>query len=591
MKHPVFNFHDLFGKPVWLILAIALINNPLQGQFKTTPVQKSNNQIILQGKPYLLHEIVQGHTLYSIAKAYEVTEEEILAANPQLAGKPLKPGIVIRIPDKMTASNDISQLDNRTYIYHDVKPKETLFSLSRQYGVKMDDIKTANPEIRWGLKAGMTIRIPKEKITIAQTGANQSENKNPREDAGLNLGWNQPCREKPVPHVDYRFNIAIMLPLNITENSAIEWTPEIVRETPEFFRFFEFLEGAYLAIDSLRQAGLSMDLQVFDTEKDPERVKEIISSGKLNNVNLIIGPVYPKELEIAAIYAKSRAIPLVSPLSSFQDILTDNPYVFQVNNTPERQELLTTRFIGLNTDKNIVIINSSLQKDDESYLQFLSMVNEQLKENDKSRNVKVLFFDDASRSVLNSDLSKTRIEDHLSKTKTNLVIIPSEEEVMVSEMVNQLNKKSVDFDLTVFGMPEWTDISGIDIDFLYNINLQIYGTFTYPHVDFSDLQVLDFCSKYRYNWNNEPSRFSFQGFDVTYYFSKALFYFGKDLISTVPCWDDYLDNTSIQTPFSFSPIQTGYGYENQALTIIRYNKEELRKERMHVLLRNPKTLR
>ncbi len=581
----------------WFLLFLFTAGTtPGFGQFKPTPVQKSNNQIILEGLPYLLHEVRQGHTVYSISKAYGVTEEEIYSANPQLVGKPLPPGLVIRIPDKNEASGLDGEQDNGSFIYYDVPPKETLFSLSKKYGIKIDDIKEANPDLRWGLKAGTTIRIPRDKITLEQAnGTNptgwqdQAANvKAPESDIVVN----QPCQLTPFPHINEDFNLAIILPLNINQYDTLTWTIDLARDTIEYFRFLEFLEGAYLAIDSMRMAGLSMNVQVFDSERNPAKIKEFIRSGKLDNVDLIIGPVYPKELEIAAPFSRSRQIPLVSPLSNFQEILIGNPFIFQVNNTEEKQEELTTQFIGLNSERNILIINRSDEKNSPGFIDFVARINQNLIQNDPAGHAKakVLFYDEATRQLLTPELTRTDLATNLNGSKSNLVIIPSEEEVFVSQIVNQLNIKSGLFDIAVFGLPQWIDFNGIDISALFNINLEIISNFSYPFVDFSDRDVLEFCKKYRVNWNSEPSRFSFQGFDVTYYFLRALFYFGRNFSSSLPCWDEYLDFPALQTPISFTQLQKDSGFENQALPIIRYSKDELRKERMHVLVKDQENL-
>ena len=46
------------------------------------------------------------------------------------------------------------------YTIHDVAKGETLYSLARHYGVTVDDIKEANEVLAKGLKAGQRIKIP-----------------------------------------------------------------------------------------------------------------------------------------------------------------------------------------------------------------------------------------------------------------------------------------------------------------------------------------------------------------------------------------------------------------------------------------------
>jgi hypothetical protein len=42
-------------------------------------------------------------------------------------------------------------------------------------------------------------------------------------------------------------------------------------------------------------------------------MRQLLQNGKLDHMDLIIGPVYPRELEVAATFAQSRQIPLIHP--------------------------------------------------------------------------------------------------------------------------------------------------------------------------------------------------------------------------------------------------------------------------------------
>ena len=82
------------------------------------------------GKKFYMHEIKDGQTLYSVSKAYSVTQKAIIQANanvPHLSEGTLPLGVVIRIPyvDPEEVPEEIIR-DTVQYIYHIVEPKETL---------------------------------------------------------------------------------------------------------------------------------------------------------------------------------------------------------------------------------------------------------------------------------------------------------------------------------------------------------------------------------------------------------------------------------------------------------------------------------
>ena len=289
-------------------------------QFQPTPVKRSNNQITISGKDFYLHEVLKGQTLFGIAKEYQVSEEEIINVNPDLNKKSIFPGMVLRIPDSGKSVKPLAGNEEIKFISHTVLPKETLFSISRLYGVKVDQIRELNPEAKSGLKIGMIIKIPEDQISIAQKTAVKAEKtaktgSEAAEPAPVKER-EQPCKVKPFPHENDNFRLAILLPLNIAQNDTLIYSDTL---NPDHFRFYEFLEGIYLAIDSMRLEGLTMTVEVFDTERNPGTIKRIIDGDKLKEADLIIGPVFPNEIEIVAPFAKSRHIPMVSPFSTTWD--------------------------------------------------------------------------------------------------------------------------------------------------------------------------------------------------------------------------------------------------------------------------------
>ena len=570
---------------VFFIFLLFTETTQVIGQFITAPVQRSTNQMILEGKPYLLLEVKQGHTLYSISKAYGVSEPEIIAANPNLEGKPLSIGLVIRIPDTMEDQLTEEKEGQDRFKYHQVEPKETLFSLAKKYGITIDEIKAANPDLRRGLKAGTTIRIPKDLITLYQPDIQVDTlyEEVVEKDAVVMTEIESPCLANPYPHLNDTYKIGIILPLHIEDldRPTVDGQPLDLKSGD--VRFLEFLEGAYLAIDSMLLSGLSLQVEIIDSGKDPNRMRQLLQNGKLDHMDLIIGPVYPRELEVAAPFAQSRQIPLISPLSGFPLILENNPYAYQVNSTNDQQLNLFLEFIGMHVDHEIIILKSAQDQDDKTR-QMIGQISRELRLNEpsKSPQIKLLNFDVITRSLTTQQNKKVTLSNELSRTRPNLIFIPSEDEVFVSELVNQLNQLTDRLTISVMGLPTWTEFDAIDTDALFNIGLTTYSNFFHPFVDYTKPDVLAFCQKYRMNWNSEPTPYSFQGFDITWYFLRALFYYGRNFNATLPCWEEYLGFDSFQTPMSFKAKHPGSGFRNDAIQIIRYSKEGLLKEQIHI---------
>ncbi|MBN1951467.1 MAG: LysM peptidoglycan-binding domain-containing protein [Bacteroidales bacterium] len=157
---------NLLIKFCFSALLALLLTSVTQGQFQPAPVVKSEQIIFYQGARYYLHSVLQGHTLYRISLAYEVSREDIAAANPDIVLDPLPVGIALKIPvrEEQAAGPETGS----GFILHTVKPQETAFSLMREYNVPVETIYKYNPGSREGIKIGEVIRIPKEVKTSHQ---------------------------------------------------------------------------------------------------------------------------------------------------------------------------------------------------------------------------------------------------------------------------------------------------------------------------------------------------------------------------------------------------------------------------------------
>src|SRR5688572_2093255 len=93
----------------------------------------------INGKIVVLHKIEAGETLYGISKRYAVTVDQILEYNPT-ADAGLEVGEILKVPYVPRATRKKSATGDT----HIVTEKETLFSISRQYGITVDELKQWN---------------------------------------------------------------------------------------------------------------------------------------------------------------------------------------------------------------------------------------------------------------------------------------------------------------------------------------------------------------------------------------------------------------------------------------------------------------
>jgi LysM repeat protein len=140
--------------------------------YSQVPVERSDNKVVISGIAYYIHLVKKGQTAYSISKAYGIKVEELVKENPPaLYG--LTEGQTLRIPVNSVTSADTIQVqqpvkkqrDEANFIYHTLNPGETIYYLSKLYGVSDNEIIQSNPGVDiTRLSVGTEIAIPRRKF-------------------------------------------------------------------------------------------------------------------------------------------------------------------------------------------------------------------------------------------------------------------------------------------------------------------------------------------------------------------------------------------------------------------------------------------
>ncbi|MFC2104567.1 LysM peptidoglycan-binding domain-containing protein [Bacteroidota bacterium] len=131
-------------------------------QVDTIIIEKSKDKVIIGGQHYYVHIVKKGETLFSLSNAYKISQKEIAKENPEIF-LGLQIGQALKIPfinDKVESEKAL----NQDFIYHRVKSKQTVYSLSKKYNVTQEDIFTNNPGSRYGINEDQILKIPKSKM-------------------------------------------------------------------------------------------------------------------------------------------------------------------------------------------------------------------------------------------------------------------------------------------------------------------------------------------------------------------------------------------------------------------------------------------
>ncbi len=515
---------------------------------------------------YIYHKVEKKQTLYAISKLYDIKIKQIKKDNPELFERELQEREVIKIPQKIKNKEPEIKKDNITYIYHKVEKEQTLYAISKLYDIKVRQIKKANPELKNNsIQEGEIIKIPVKKSIELQASDINADTITKPIDLSFIDTVKHPCNN--FYYTNQVFNVALMLPFYANVNDTLglgEFGDSVVvqKNSNKIYSkskiFIEFYQGALLSIEKLKEQNISINMYVYDTQNDTLQVKNIISQNNdLKKMDLIIGPVYSSNLQIVAKFAKENQINIVSPLSLIDTFLINNPYAFQVSPPLSAQIKYTSEYLNSLTAKNFIIIHDGNNENSNLISEFKANLFKTISNsNTENYNYTEIYYYHNEDSL---------IQANLSPTLKNIIIIPSENRAFVSDIVAKLNAFSKNYDITLFGRPHWVRFDNIQPENFHNLQTQIFAN---SYIDYSKNDVKKFVKKFRTTFKTEPTKFSFQAFDISYYFINALKNYGKDFQYCLQSFDIQL----LQTKFNFERKNRYSGFENTALYIITYDK-------------------
>ncbi len=652
-----------------LILLSLLLLFP-DGAVSQVVVERSKEKVVVSGVSYYIHLVRKGETNYSISRAYNLTEAELIKENPSIAGGP-KEGQTLRIPVRPVAAAAATPTgqaskavrDESRFHYHITQPGETIYSVSKKYGVTSMDILAANPGIEVSkLPVGSELAVPKNtQAKPAQAPVQQVPQRNDKvteqvagrkpgqqDDAyyhrvvrgetltsiaarfGVTLrelrrenrdvrfpqvgeyiripGLKSPAvvREiqpdkdtliaelpdstmipekpegyTPVGDLNGTIDVAVLLPFYLPENARIPSsdTSRSGRRTdqpsyreswiyPRSLGFVEMYLGILLAADTLRAMGLNINIRTYDIKADTFALSRLISSGRLDNADLIIGPAHSSNLSRVASWAESRNIPVVSPVPLMSNsVLEGNPFLYVATPTlaVAREHIIAE--MKNYRDQNIILLTDTLTTADPWIKGFREhvMTDQEGSVWDPGpwfRHIVYLSRSDPRRR------SGSGLASALTDKGGNVIILASEEAPILSEALAEIHSLSKKYDIDVFGYPILRSLENIDHSYLFELNLKVFSPYW---IDYSADDVRHFTSSFRNKFLTEPSEqsYAWSGYDIAYYFISGLAIHGKDFLEYPLIHNPDL----LQTDFDFIRRGLNGGFENQYMHRVRYSDD------------------
>ncbi len=149
---------------VMLMMAVSITAFGQQTVPTPVKVQKSTQKVKIGSKFYYIHIVQKGETLFSISKAYGVSQADIASENPDIY-QGLKSDQALKIPAMLILEADLKGVtEDADFIYHIVRKGETLSAIARFYEVSVGVLTKSNIDVESGVHESQVIVIPKREV-------------------------------------------------------------------------------------------------------------------------------------------------------------------------------------------------------------------------------------------------------------------------------------------------------------------------------------------------------------------------------------------------------------------------------------------
>ena len=370
-------------------------------------------------------------------------------------------------------ATDTILFDGDIYVKHIVRSGESLKSIANLHKVKTADI-IDNNEIQKRLYYNQLLYIP--------IFYNQHENKSNSSDLSIQKQIENSSELKDTSVL----NIALVMPYFLVKNDTMFNDFEDVTEIPNiYYRGSEvalsFHVGVELALDSLRKQGKNICLHTFDTNKDTIKIHQIVNSNALENMDIIIGPLYANNFRILCEkYGDDTTKILISPLSKNTSNVRKYKSVYQLSpNFQVQQKIIMDYVLEYHKQDKVIVLNEKGYEGKSAYIKHL--------------------FNQQEKEIETFTIEYTKV-DSIRKifTEKQVVIIPSENKGFVSKILGSIG--GMDSTSVVFGSYDWKKYDNLDIHNLMFLNVKFPNPYSFNKFSKHDIYFVKLFEK-KYNTN------------------------------------------------------------------------------------------
>ncbi len=469
---------------------------------------------------------------------------------------------------EVKVSTDKVKVGGKLYYSHVVAEKQTLYSISKVYGIAVIDIIEANPKLHLSsspLRAGDLLLIPVDKANIQSAG--QAELPAPEVTAAEDTSK---IDETPVSEALVLFGRPFgkphrpqtaLLDNPLMDAGNVDFTDKHVSvtlllpfdaDTTANKNYLNFYFGALLSVKELAEKGAIIEVNAIDVSQENalQQNKRVIGES-----DIIIGPISSYDIaRTLSVIPDNKYI--ISPLDPRTESLTKTDHVILAA-TPAKIQIedmasWIAEDMQTGTDSLIVVTETAYKQSSTQ-----TLMESSLEGIYPDRKIEVNY-------SLSSGLEMNEwfdVHTHLKDSVTR-VVAASEHDIFIKDVIrNVYLQKNMKKNVVMYGPAKTKSVEMEEM-----CDAFLHNSVTY-HIDYSSAAVIRFIKDYRALYGGEPDSYAFHGYDTVKYFISAYAEYGEK-------WSEHLEKitmSGLQTYFHFRKPDGSEGAFNTGIRRVVYS--------------------
>ncbi|MDL5045086.1 hypothetical protein QQ054_03395 [Oscillatoria amoena NRMC-F 0135] len=276
-----------------------------------------------------------------------------------------------------------------------------------------------------------------------------------------------------VPPTLYKevYSVSVLFPFMAT---TLEPTP--LRKRNQFV--LDLYEGMKLAVDTLAKQGVKISLRAYDTERNPEKIKELLNKEEIRNTDLLVGPLFQEENKLIQDFSHTNRINLFNPVSNNYDLVKDNPYGFLFQPSLESLGSSSAEFLdSYKRNKKCIVFFGETRRDSVLAMSFLKRA--------ASTNLDIVQIERITRAesgrIMSILATPTEFDEFkyprqfsLPKDSLGCIFVASDDPLIYTKVISSVEARKDS--VTILGSETWLDQTAVDFDKYQQLGIVLFAS-------------------------------------------------------------------------------------------------------------------